>query len=76
MELFNNENILLLILLVCFYGKDMVNLVDGGQRSIENLKVGDRIWTLSHNGATLFEDEVMLMADNGPNRTGIYICLI
>ena len=25
----------------CFYGKDTVNLVDGGQRAIENLKVGD-----------------------------------
>ncbi len=45
----------------------MVNLVGGGQRSIENLKVGDRIWSISHDGNALIEDEILLMADNGPN---------
>jgi hypothetical protein len=48
----------------------MVNLVDGGQRSIEHLKVGDRIWSINDDGTTLFEDEILLMADNGPNKSG------
>jgi len=52
----------------CFYGKDTVSLVDGGRRSIENLVVGDRIWSLNHRGTQLIEDEVIIMADNGPNK--------
>ena len=48
----------------------MVNLVDGGQRAIENLRVGDRIWSISHGGNSLFEDEFILMMDSGPNETG------
>ena len=54
----------------CFYGKDTVNLVDGGQRAIEDLKIGDRIWTLNHRGTALFQDEVIFMMDNGPKKTG------
>lgn len=49
----------------------MVNLVDGGQRSIENLKVEDRIWSLNFDGTTLIKDEVIMMADNGPNRESL-----
>lgn len=60
----------------CLYGKDMVNLVGGGQRAIENLKTGDRIWSLSHDGITLFEDEVILMMDNGPNKTSDFLSSI
>ena len=52
----------------CFHGKDMVNLVEGGRRSIENLQVGDRIWSINHDGSRLFEDEVFLMPDNAPNK--------
>ena len=48
----------------------MVNLVRGGQRAIEDLRVGDRIWTLNHRGTALFQDQVILMMDNGPNKTG------
>jgi hypothetical protein len=47
----------------------MVNLVDGGQRSIKSLKVGDRIWSLSHDGNSLIEDEVVLMMYNGLNES-------
>ena len=50
-----------------FYGKDTVNVVGGGQRAIEDLKAGDRIWSINRDGTSLFEDEVMLMSDNGPN---------
>lgn len=45
---------------LCFYGNDMINLVSGGQRSISHLKVGDRVWSINHDGTSLFEDEVML----------------
>ena len=48
----------------------MVNLVEGGQRAIEELKVGDRIWSLTRDGTSLIKDEILLMADNGPNKTG------
>ena len=61
--------------LACFYGKDRVNLVEGGQRAIENLKVGDRIWSTNHDGTALFEDQVMLMADNGPNKTSQFFLI-
>jgi hypothetical protein len=54
----------------CFYGKDQVNLVDGGTRQIEELKVGDRIWSLVHHGNHLIQDEIILMMDNGPNVSG------
>jgi hypothetical protein len=47
----------------------MVNLVEGGQRAIEELKVGDQIWSLTRDGTSLIKDEVLLMADNGPNKT-------
>lgn len=56
----------------CFYGKDTVNLVRGGRRSIENLIVGDRIWSLNHQGTRLIEDQVIMMADNGPNRASMF----
>ena len=48
-----------------------MNLIGGGQRSIENLKVGDRVWSLSANGSTIIEDEILLMMDNEPNRTSL-----
>ena len=57
-------------LATCFYGQDTVNLVQGGQRSIENLVVGDRIWSLSPDGQTLIPDEIIMMMDNGPNQSG------
>ena len=66
----DNTQRLIFSVAVCYYGKNMVNLVGGGQRSIENLRADDRIWSMSHDGNSLFENEVMLMSDNGPNRTG------
>jgi hypothetical protein len=60
----------LIILAACFYGKDRVNLIDGGTRRIEELKVGDRIWSLSHHANYLIQDEIILMMHNGPNVSG------
>lgn len=62
-----------LIIATCFYGQDMVNLVEGGQRFIENLQVGDRIWSLSPDGQTLIPDEIIMMMHNGPKHPSIYI---
>jgi hypothetical protein len=54
----------------CFFGKDMVNLIDGGQRSIEQLKVGDQIWSISSDGNFIIKDEIILMMHNEPNQIG------
>ena len=54
----------------CFDGRDLVNLIDGGQRAIEHLNVGDRIWSLSSDGQTLIPDEIIMMMHNGPNEAG------
>ena len=54
----------------CFYGKDKVNLIDGGQRSIEHLQVGDRVWSISSDGHSFIEDEIILSMHNGPNKPG------
>ncbi|CAF1035788.1 unnamed protein product [Adineta steineri] len=51
----------------CYYGKDQVQLVNGEKRSIEYLKVGDRVWSISPDGSSLIEDEIVMMADSGPN---------
>lgn len=57
----------------CYYGKDFVHLVDGGKRRVEELKLGDRIWSIDPNNPDqLLEDEIMLMAHNEPNRTGLH----
>jgi len=48
----------------------MVNLIDGGQRSIEQLKVGDRVWSVSSDGTKLIQDEIILMMHNEPHKTG------
>ncbi|CAF4548875.1 unnamed protein product [Rotaria socialis] len=50
----------------CYFGEDYVNLVDGGQRAIKNLLVGDRIWTLSSDGRHLIDDEIILMLHAEP----------
>jgi len=57
----------------CYSGEDTVNLVGGGQRRIRDLKVGDRIWSLNHRGTQLIEDEVFMMADNGPKKPSILV---
>ena len=44
-------------------------MVDGGTRLIEDLKVGDRVWSIGEDGKTFIEDEIILMMDNGPNKT-------
>lgn len=52
--------------LACYFGDDYVNLVQGGQRQIRNLKVGDCVWSLSHDGHQLIEDEIMSIPHAGP----------
>jgi hypothetical protein len=49
-----------------------VNLVGGGQRSIEHLKVGDRVWSLSPDGHSFIEDEIILLMHNEPYTSGDY----
>ncbi len=56
----------------CFYGKDQVQLVNGEKRSIEYLKVGDRVWSLSSDGSALIEDEIVMMMQNEPNASGYH----
>ncbi|CAF0906505.1 unnamed protein product [Adineta steineri] len=45
----------------CYFGGDFVNLVNGNYRRIDQLQVGDRIWSLANDGQTLIEDEMILM---------------
>jgi hypothetical protein len=49
-----------------------VNLVEGGQRRIGSLKVGDRVWTLSNDGQHLIEDEIFCIPHAGPNIPSMY----
>ncbi|CAF1540671.1 unnamed protein product, partial [Adineta steineri] len=51
----------------CFYGKDQVELVHGEKRSIENLVIGDRVWSITPDGNSLIEDEIIMMMHNEPN---------
>jgi hypothetical protein len=54
----------------CFSGTDQVNLIDGGRRSIEQLKVGDRIWSMTDDTSHLVPDEIILIMHNGSNQSG------
>ncbi|CAF1127166.1 unnamed protein product [Rotaria magnacalcarata] len=36
-------------------------MLDGGRRRIDELKVGDKIWSLADNGRYFVEDEMILM---------------
>lgn len=57
---------------MCFYGKDYVNLVNGGRRAIEQLKIGDRIWSMTDNTNELIQDEIIMMMHDGPNQPGLF----
>jgi len=54
---------------LCFFGDDIVRLVDGGYRSIAKLKSGDRVWSIDEKGK-MIEDEIVLMAHMEPYETG------
>ncbi|CAF1562050.1 unnamed protein product [Adineta ricciae] len=56
----------------CYYGKDKVRLINGNERSIESLKIGDRVWTISSDGKSLIEDEIILMMHNGRNVSTLF----
>ncbi|CAF1584213.1 unnamed protein product [Didymodactylos carnosus] len=56
----------------CFYGGDLVHLIDGGKRSISKLKVGDPIWSLNLDGNGLIEDEIVLMMHNEANKSALF----
>lgn len=60
------------LILGCYSGEDHVSLVEGGQRQIKNLKLGDRIWSLAPDYVTLIEDEVILMPHSEPKTTSLY----
>ena len=53
--------------IACYFGEDLVNLVQGGQRKIRHLKAGDKIWSLSSDGHRWIEDEIMCVPHAGPN---------
>ncbi len=46
--------------------------MQGGRRCIKNLKVGDRVWTLSNDGKHLVEDEIYVIAHAVPNTLSLY----
>ncbi|CAF1278588.1 unnamed protein product [Adineta steineri] len=56
----------------CFYGKDQVELVHGEKRSIENLIIGDRVWSITPDGNSLIEDEIIMMMHNEPNISALF----
>jgi len=58
--------------IACYFGGDYVNLVEGGQRRISNLKAGDRVWTLDRDGKRLIEDEIMVIPHAGPDIQSLY----
>ena len=65
-----NRKIKIYVLAACFSGTDQVNLIDGGRRSIEELRVGDRIWSMTDDTSRLVSDEVILIMHNGSNQSG------
>ena len=56
----------------CYYGKDKVRLINGNERSIDSLRIGDRVWTISSDGKSLIEDEIILMMHNGRNVSTLF----
>ncbi|CAF1119041.1 unnamed protein product [Adineta steineri] len=56
----------------CFYGKDKVQLINGETRSIESLRMGDPVWSISRDGNSLVEDEVIMMMHNEPNISTLF----
>jgi len=47
-------------------------LVKGGKRRIEDLKVGDRVWSINPLTNELVQDEIILMMHNEPNKTAMF----
>lgn len=54
----------------CYYGKDSAHLITGEKRRIEDLKMGDRVFSIDPSTHELIEDEIVLMMHNEPNQTG------
>lgn len=54
----------------CFHGDDRVRLVDGGTRLIQDLEVGDRVWSLTSDGKQWIDDEIVMIMHTGRNETG------
>ncbi|CAF0895358.1 unnamed protein product [Adineta steineri] len=60
----------------CYFGGDFVNLVNGNYRRIDQLQVGDRIWSLANDGQTLIEDEMILMMHAESNNSILFYTFI
>ncbi|UJR14333.1 hypothetical protein I4U23_001329 [Adineta vaga] len=45
----------------CYYGGDLIHLLDGTYKRIDQLQVGDRLWSLTKDGKRIIEDEMILM---------------
>lgn len=54
----------------CYYGKNAAHLINGEKRRIEDLKAGDRVWSIDPVTNELVQDEIILMMHNEPNKTG------
>jgi len=66
---------LLILIGGCYYGEDRVDLVNGGQRYIKELKVGDQIWSIKKKKSEIIKDEIVLMMHNDPNKSGLLFLL-
>ncbi len=58
-----------------YFGRDLVNLVDGRYRRIDDLQVGDRICSLVKDGKTLVEDKMILMMHVESTNSSIYLLI-
>lgn len=54
----------------CYSGKDSAHLISGMRRRIEELKIGDQVWSLDPLTNELIQDEIILLMHNEPNKTG------
>ncbi|CAF1620893.1 unnamed protein product, partial [Didymodactylos carnosus] len=54
----------------CFNGNDHVTLINGQHKQIEDLHVGDRIYTINVYKNKIEEDVIMMMAHTEPEKTG------
>lgn len=54
----------------CYSGDDWVQLVAGDRVLIRDLRVGHRVRSLSRDGRSVVEDEILLMMDFQPEQLG------
>lgn len=56
----------------CYYAGDVVQLANGEKRRIDELKIGDQVWSIDpYFPNQMFVDEIILMAHNGPHEKSL-----